>query len=361
MSDQIDKIIDVTILKETQVPSTESFNQILIAAEFLTSAATPPYDTAERVREFGTLNEIGIAFGTTGTIYKMAEAVFSQNPSVDKLYIGRKLTGVDGTEDWTAALTAMKADNNDWYGVLCGTRVLAEQQLIAAWVESNKKLCVLSSNDANIVDGTGDIAESVDTSNYERTGVIYDPLGNATGADPGTDKFMDCAWMGKLFPADTIPGSSNWAHKTIAGPAVYTVTEAQYTTAIGKRCNLYQKIGGLDKTIFGTVGADGLYFDITWGVDWLEARIQTLVYTPISSSRKVPYTDAGIQIIVAQLKAALQEAVDAGILADYTVSYPTVDQVPAADKSNRVLNNVTFVGTLAGAINTVKISGTVVL
>ena len=33
------------------------------------------------------------------------------------------------------------------------------------------------------------------------------------------------------------------------------------------------------------------------GLDWLKARIQNLVYTPIAQQDKVPYTDAGIGVI----------------------------------------------------------------
>lgn len=362
MSDQIDKIIDVSIQRQTSIPSEVSFSDYLISAEFLKADVTPVMD--ERVREFGSIDEVLDAFGSNHIIYKMAVATLIQNPNISRIFVGRKQTGADGIEDWTTALAAIKAENNEWYGLSCGTRILLEQQEIADWVEANKKLCGMSSADANIINGTGDIAEYLQANSYNRTFVMYHPNSVATPAVPGDDEFPECAWIGKMFANDLIPGSSNWSHFTLAGVTTYSLSGAQYSTAINKRCNLYQEIAGLKKTIFGTVGNTGTFIDLVWGTDWLEAHIQTLTYEPISKLDKVGFTNPGIQTIVGQLRLALQDAVDSGFLAadpEFTVNYPLAANVSSQDKANRNLPSVTFEATLAGAINTVVIRGTLVL
>ena len=353
----IDRIVDVTITRATVTPSVASFGTIMIAAEFLAASATPTYGT-DRVREYATLAEVATAFGTSHVVYYMAAKIFSQAVTVDSIKIGRKLTAGDGTETWTQALTAIAAEDNAWYGLAVGTRVEAEQQLVAAWVETAEKLCVLASNDADVVDGVGTIADYVDTQGYNRTGVIYHPTSDGT---PATDPYPDCAWLGKVFPFD--PGSITWAFKTLTSVASYYLTGAQITTATGKNANIYTEVASVDITQFGTVGS-GEYFDVMMGLDWLKAQIQERIYTALINNAKIPFTDDGIQAVVGQLKAALQEAVELNILSASpapTVSAPLASAVSATDKGNRLLPDVTFIATLAGAIHKTEINGTVSL
>lgn len=351
----LDRIITVNITRQTAIPSEPSFSDILIAAEFLTTEATPNYGTNERVRLFSSLSEIGTAFGTAHVVYFMASAIFAQNPSVAQVYVGRKLTGIDGTETWTAALDAMVIDNPNFYGIVAGTRLLADQQTIAAWTESNDRLYGISSGDVSIPDSTGDIAEYINAQNYERSFVLYHP---DAGTLLVTDKYPAEAWMGKMFPKD--PGSATWAFKTLSGVPSYALTGAQIATIEGKEGNFYTDVAGIDITQFGTVGL-GEYIDVIRGVDWLKSRIQTLAYLPLIQQDKIPYTNEGIQTVVGQVRAALQEGVDAGLLSVFEVTAPDVADVSITDKGNRVLPDIDFTATLTGAIHKVTVTGTVSL
>ncbi len=365
MADQIDRVIDVTIVRQTQVPTEESFSELLIASEFLTTeAVSDNFSSSERVREYADLDSVGADFIDGTTLYAMAKAAFIQNPSLSRIFIGRKLTGIEGTETWAVALAAMKAYDNSWYGVTCGTRVYAEQQSIADWVEANEKFCWLGSDDANIVDGTGDIAEYLNTMSYSRSFAVYHPLSNGTPALPGTDTWPDVAMIANRFAFDTIPGESSWAHKTLVGVPVYSITGAQFTTANDKNCTLYQTIGGLSKTMYGLNGI-GEAASVVWFTDWLKSHIQTLCYTPLATLPKVPMTDGGIQTIVSQLRKALQDGIDAGSISPdpelLTVTYPLVVNISAQDKANYNLPDIKFTATLSGEIHTTVINGTLVL
>lgn len=456
---EIDRIIDVTITRQTTVPAEPSFDIIMIVSEFLTTDVTPAY--TGRVRAYGSLNEIGSAFGTDSTVYDMAVAIFSQSPSVDQVYIGRKLTGGEGSETWTQALTNIEAENKDWYGLVVDTRTEADQQLVADWVETNLKLCGLSTDDPDVLSGTGDIAEYLNTNTLDRTFCIWDreannqnscqivfdidfvtlnsntttingtavgpvvfatthddmmddivdainttggalagivaSLGDETGNNrtinlywqqtefttvtsvttlgatqpiatitySTTDEWADCSWFGRQFPKD--PGSSTWKFKSLTGVVANGstagkpyLTTSELNTLFGKKGNAYNLVAGIGITENGTVGS-GEYIDVIRGVDWLKARIQTLVFTPLIRLDKVPYTDAGIQIVVTQLKAALQEGVDADFISTFTVTYPEVVDISETDKAARLLPDVNFTATLAGAIHKVEINGVVAL
>lgn len=358
----IDSIVKVNITRQTTTPQMESFDGILLVQEFLASSTTPVFGATERIREYGRLKEVSEAgFGITSFIYQAAQKIFSQAIAVDRIYVGRKLTGVDGTETWEACLTALGADTsygNKWYGLCVATRVNADQQDIADWVQANEKLCIFASSDTNILaSGTQTtIADYVKTNSLDRSAVIYSP--NVT--DATDDDCPDAAWFGKMFPKD--PGSATWAFKTLAGVATYGLTSSQFTQGLGRNANLYVNVAGVSITKNGTVGT-GEYLDVMHGIDWLKARIQNLIFTPIAQLDKVPFTDAGVQVIVGQLRAALEEGVSVNLLAadSIEITYPKVADVSAINKAARLLPDVKFTATLAGAIHKTEIDGVVSL
>lgn len=356
----IDNIVYVTITRATAAPSEVSYNGILIASEFLKASITPAFN--ERVREYTSLADIVTeGFATSSPTYLAAKALFAQSPNPGKIYVGRKLTGVDGTETWTAALTAMALETSDWYGLTVGTKTLADLQEVATWTEANKKLFFVSDDDPNIIGGVGDIAEYCDTNNLIRTAVFYHPDADLSATDPFFE--MCVAAKGFTYP----PGSINWALylNNLAGVSAYPLTSAERSTAIGKNCNIYESIAGIDIVYKGTVGS-GEYIDIIHGTDWLETRIQSRVFGALTLNPKIPYTDAGIQCIVSEVQGALQEAVNAGLIIEaadpdrgYSVSAPRAADVSLSDRAARTLSDVTFIAFYQGAISKVEISGTI--
>lgn len=354
----IDRIVQLNITRQTTVPSIASFSDILLVAPFLKASGDPSFD--ERVSSFGTLAEVSARFGTDHIVYKMAAKVFQQNPSVNKIWIGRKKTGDDGSETWAEALTEIKAENNEWYGICASTRIEGEQIIIADFAEANDKLYAIASADADIVDTAENPSAPVDIADYlkanalDRSFVLFHPNADGTGAD----NFGECAFIGKVFPKH--PGSATWAHKTLGGVTPYNLTTAQINTATGKNANIYTSIAGIAITQFGTVGS-GEYIDVIHGIDWLKARIQQFVFTPLVQQDKVPYTNAGIQAVIAQLKAALEEAITRQILASYEVTAPEIADIALDAKAGRILPDVHFTAIFAGAIHKVQIDGVVSL
>jgi hypothetical protein len=358
MANDISRIIQVQISRQTATPSVESFSGILIADEFLSADITPAF--TGRVRQYGSLAEVAAAgYAADSYVYLAASKIFGQELTVDRVYIGRKLTGVDGTETWTAALTAMRAENDDWYGVVVSTITQADQELVAQYVQSNKLLCVLRSADTDMVDTAYDEDTPPDIASYlkanalDRTGVFYSPH-----AGELTEDAIDAAMLGRAFPKD--PGSITWALKTLAGVAVYKLTSAQITTLESKNANYYTAVGGINITQFGTTGT-GEFFDVIHGMDWLTSTIQSDVYTPLVQMDKVPYTDGGVAVLENALKGALQKGVNTNYLESYTTAVPLVENISSSDIGIRLLPDMTFVGNLAGAIHKVQIVGTLTL
>jgi hypothetical protein len=255
-------------------------------------------------------------------------------------------------------LTNIDMENPDWYGLILVSRVQADVEAAAAWTETQKKIFITASADSDIADTTDaadttTIAAVVKAAAYARTAVFY----HASAAS----QFLDAGLLGRILPQS--PGSYTAAYKTIAGITVDNLTDTQIANILAKNANLYISVASVNITRNGTVG-EGEYIDIIIGVDWLQARLTERLYGLLVNNLKLPYTDEGITAIDAEIRAQLDEGIDAGFITNdpaYIVTVPNAADVSAQDKANRELNNVTFAATLAGAIHKITVNGTVSL
>jgi hypothetical protein len=354
MAGELDEIVKVTITRQTSVPSMASFSERFIIDMFDPEGITPVFDADHRVHLFGSLTEILEAgFSSASWIYKNAEKQFSQSPHIGKIYVGIKLSS---DTNWTNALTACLNQNDEWYAVEAHAVTMAEQQNVAQWVQANEKLGGIATADPDVVnDDTGDIADWLKTNNIDRVFCFYHP-------DVGTndDPFPVSAIFGKLLSKH--PGSATWALKGLNAVPTCRLSAGQRKKADNKNCMIYTSVAGMPITRWGQVGS-GEYIDVIHGLDWLKARIQNLVFTPLVQMDKVPFEDDGITTLVDQLRAGLDEGVKYKILkaGAYTIDAPTADQVPDSAKAERKLPDVHFRAPLSGAIHKSEIDGTITL
>jgi hypothetical protein len=251
-------------------------------------------------------------------------------------------------------LAAIKLEDDTWYGLLHCFNSKACVQAIAAWAETAKKLFIAQTQDSaiatTVLAGATDVAAALQTSAYARTVPIYHPR---------NDKGIDSAWAGRCLPLD--PGSESWKFKTLAGVPATQLTSTHRTNIKSKNCNYYEAVAGVNITAEGVVSA-GEFIDVIRFRDWLEADMAAGIFAALVRPEKVPYTDGGIATIEAEVRASLQRGVNAGGLSDNpapAVTVPKVSTVASADKSARLLKNVKFTATLAGAIHAINISGNV--
>lgn len=280
----------------------------------------------------------------------------SVQPDVVSIEKGLTLLPLVAVNPVADDLTAINNANNTWYALIATTRDIATVKSIAAWTEARIKLFGTASSDTNIINipagtDTTTIAAYFNQLGYVRTFVMYHQ-------DADFD-YPEAAWFGRVLPLE--PGSETWKFKTLAGISYSNLTTTQSNTALAKKANTYEFVGGVGITANGTV-AQGEYIDIIRGVDWLTARIQEFVFSVLVNNPKVPYTDAGIAVIESEVKRALSLGVSNDFLASDPAPRTTVPKaadVPPTDKANRILRNVKFNATLSGAIHAVVIRGTV--
>lgn len=253
-------------------------------------------------------------------------------------------------------VVAIQQEDDDWYGLVYTSRTQADVEAIALYIETQKKLFGTAAADANIADTTDaadttTIAAVLKAASYARTFCMY--LSN------GATQYPEAALLGSVLPLD--PGSWTAKFQILSTITVDNNPSTQRTNILAKNASQYTEVGGANIVEDGKV-AEGEWIDVIVFVDWLNSRITENVYSLLVNQPKIPYTDAGITTIQNAINQVLQDGVALGGIADdppFSISVPKAIDVPAVDKANRTLNNVTFQATLAGAIHAVNISGTV--
>lgn len=288
------------------------------------------------------------ASGSTTLILTAKAAGVSFSASV-----GAKLALVHTTANVGIESDILNAveEDFDWYCLLTTAIDDVTIKGAAKTIEGLRKMYIVRQADADIrQSGSSDIASFLKNKNYFRTAIFY----TGTVAD-----FGDGAFAGALLTFD--PGSETWVFKTLAGVTVDNWKSAEQVYLAGKNANYYVKLAGVSITQVGKT-AGGEFIDVIRFVDWLQARMQERIFSRLVNTPKVPYTDGGVAIIEADVRAQLEEGIRAGGLSNdpaYEVSVPKVSTVDPVSRAARLLPDVSFNATLAGAIHAVEISGIV--
>lgn len=292
-----------------------------------------------------------LATGTTTLILTAKVAGVSFTYAVGAKLAAVLTTPSNGIADDIAK--AMEVDSN-FYFLLTTSSNAAVIEQAADYVETLKRMYLFLTADADVrTNATTDIVSKLKAKSLFRSAVFYTKDYIADRGDAG--------WVGRVAP--TTPGSENWANMVLSGITAdkYTSTEEGYLD--GKNANYYETIAGLNVTQNGQV-VGGEYIDIIRLIDWVVARMQEAIFANIVNLDKLPFTDAGLAIIQTAMKAVLDQAVANGGIAsaqDYTITIPKAKDIPAADKAARRVTGIKFSFVAAGAVNKVRINGTVTL
>jgi hypothetical protein len=287
----------------------------------------------ERVKAYGSLEEMDQDGFKGGPILEMAVAIFSQEPSVPIIKVGRRVS-----KKITEDLHGIWEEDSNFYGLLIDSNEPKDIESAAEWAETKRILFGASAKkEFNLKEKA-----------FKRTFLAFHETNN-----------LAAAMIGKVFPKP--PGSSSWAFQRLAAIAPSILKTSDEIQLDAANVNRYASIKGMGVTLQGKV-CSGEYIDTVRGVDWLHARMQERLFVLLMKNKKIPYTEKGIDLVRSEIMAQLNEGIYAGVLAadpDPTVSAPKMEAISSQNKIGRVLPNIFFSGRLAGAIHTIQIQGTV--
>jgi hypothetical protein len=248
----------------------------------------------------------------------------------------------------TADIAAIRAQDDDFYLVLHPQSTsVALGTALAAEIEALEKLFLHQTADRDVLDGgaTTDIGSVLQDAEYLRTGTLWHhEVGTGAAA----------AWAGRVLPEN--PGSLTWAHKTLRGIPTSPrplLTPTGITTLRAKSVNYYADVAGHSLTFEGWT-ASGEYLDVMHGSDWLVSELEAGAIAVHANTPKVPYTDAGIDLIRSMALGKADIAIRRGFLAADpapTFTVPSALEQDPADRADRVLRDAVLQARIAGAIH----------
>jgi hypothetical protein len=317
-----------------------------------------PSDTVALIVD-GLLSEIAAADDVTATDGTTHAICTSDTEGAIHKYKAKKgLDLYDATANpggFAQDLADIAADNPeaDWYGVLLDCNSEAQITPFATWLETNLALGLVQSADWDVKDAgqSGDIATAMRTAAWKRTSGIYcGQIGMYSAA----------GWMGGLLPRN--PGRATWAHKTITGIDTDALSTGQRTAIEDKNWSHYTRTGGLNVTFESKTPA-GEFIDIIQGVDFSTARIKEALFGQLANNEKIPQTEAGITSVRGTVLSVLKQCSGADFPiydpTTITTEVPKIDEIPTADRANRILPNIRYSARLQGAFHRFKVIGNV--
>ncbi len=277
---------------------------------------------------------------------KLAGATFfAQEPRPPELAISRVANAT-----LAADLDAVRAENDNWYGLDVASRAQADIEAAAGWNEANEKLYVPQSSDAAYLAGTGgNVGEVLRLASYQRSA---GPLFHS----PDTEHAA-LAWLTAKLWVDPDVITTFWKAATLVGIIPDVITATEKGNIFDENGNVFLTLGGLPATGEGTIAGGG-FIDTRITKDWFKARLEEntaqLIIDVSNQGRKIPYDDTGIAMIENLVRKLIVTGEAAGhfLVGSSKITVPLRQDVPDADVLARELN-LDIKVTTAGAIQKV--------
>ena len=293
------------------------------------------------------------ATGTTTLVLTadVAGAVFSVE------YDAQDFTSQNTTPDTSgiaAQIAAIQAENDSWFALAMDSWGKAEIIAAAAYIETQKKIFVACTNDADVLAaGSSDVVSTIKALNYDNTSVWF---------SRNPHNYLNVGVAASMLT--TQPGSATWKFKTIEGVSADSFTPTELGRLVAKNCNHYIAAAGVSYTAEG-VAVGGEFIDTVVFIRWLANEIQIAMFTVKMNLPKVPLTDAGYALAENALRGALQRGVAAGGIdgsdpAAIVINVPRARNLSPADRAARRMTGITWSAPLAGAAHATTFTGALV-
>jgi hypothetical protein len=232
-----------------------------------------------------------------------------------------------------ACLTTMAGLTSNWYGAMFAAAVMptdADYVACAGFINAASPVRIFgvtsqegAALNANL---STDVASQLQALGYNRTFVQYS----------SSSPYACATIFGHAFTVNFNGSNTLYTLKfdPEAGIAAESLTESQAAALAQKNCNVFVNYNissgtGASLAILqqGTM-ANGTFFDIIHGTDWLQNAVQTAVFNLlVTNTTKIPQTDAGVTLIVNIVTQVLQQSVANGLVAPGVWTGPPVGAI----------------------------------
>jgi len=329
------RYVDVTITRQTKAVSEKGFGTPLVLAK----SKNLPY------KVYTEIDQVASDFATTTEEYKLLSRMFGQNPRPAEIAVfGVQYDEAKGDpKTLVTALNDLIKTHNDFYYLVSVVQGDDEIAALAKWVSTQEKIYAASTSSETL---------------YTMLNGLYDNVFLLVHDQPR--QYPAEGLVALLAPQ--VIGSYTWTFKTIQGVAPAAYDDTKINDIHSKNACTYIRESGVDITSHG-VATSGEYIDVVQATHFIKARMTEAVFRLLATQPKVPYTDAGIAMVVAEVDNVLKQAFRQGIIAEengeplYTITVPKRAEIPANTRAQRILPDVEWTATIAGAVEKVEIRG----
>ena len=347
---QISDIVNVIINRETTSKTVRDLQTIAVLSKHT------HFGTNELYRKYSSTTEmLSDGFTTNEYAYIAAQRIFSQNPQVRDIVVGKVVAEQNGSVNYVNAVKNLQSATNEWFFLIADAKDDADKEAIAQYIETQTAFYVYSSNDVKALDSadTTDIFSKLKALNLMHSFGMF--VRDTTVVSP------ESAWVGRF--ASAVIGSNTWIHKALTTLVAENFTRTEVSTLQAKNAHFYTKVGQ-DDSIEGSANvAGGEKLHVILGAIWLEIRLAERAWNLLYTKDRINYTNSGIELFKAEIVTVLNEAVRYNILTDdegFTIQVPDANKLTSQERASGYLRKITFRARLAGAILFVNaIEGTV--
>lgn len=347
---QISDIVNVIINRETTSKTVRDLQTIAVLSKHA------HFGTNELYRKYSSTTEmLSDGFTTIEYAYIAAQRIFSQNPQVRDIVVGKVVAEQDGSFNYVNAVKKLQSATNEWFFLITDAVDDADKLAIAQYIETQTAMYVYSSSNVKALDSadTTDIFSKLKALNLMHSLGMF--VRDTTVVSP------ESAWVGRF--ASAVIGSNAWIHKALTTLVAESFTRTEWSTLQSKNAHFYTKVGQ-DDSIEGSANvAGGEKLHVILGAIWLEIRLAERAWNLLYTKDRINYTNSGIELFKAEVVTVLNEAVRYNILTDdegFSIQVPDANKLTSQERAKGHLRKITFRARLAGAILFVNaIEGTV--
>lgn len=335
------RYVDVVITRETKPIAEKGFGLPLL----LGTSKVSPYKLYEEIED------VAVDFDAESKEYKAASRMFGQNPRPKEIAIfGTPYEVMNGPTALVEALNELVKKHKDFYYLTSVEQGDEEITALAEWANTSDRLY------------------GATTPNKELAATLrglYDNAFIVVHDKPET--FVAEGLIATLAPRQI--GSYTWTFKNVQGVPAVEFDNTTINEIHANNASTYIEEAGLLMNSHGVV-TSGEYIDVIQATHYLKAKMAEAVFRVLALNEKVPYTDPGIALIIAEVEDVLnlssKPRVDiiARDEADnpmYSITAPRAADVPKNTKAKRILPDVHWRAVIAGAVEHVEIRGVLAL
>ncbi|WP_132995834.1 DUF3383 family protein [Sporanaerobacter acetigenes] len=277
-------------------------------------------------------------------VYKIAQKIFMHTPRAQEVVVfGKVIEDASGIE--TALNELINQQKNDWFTLVTTTNTTEVIEKLSKWVMANEKLYFVTTQDLSIV---GNI-ESTNT---------------AIGYHNDKEDFLAEGLASNMAMA--LPGSITAMYEEVAGSKPSNITLTELKELHKNNGFSYIRSKGRNFVSEGKM-TDGSYIDVVLGSYFIKFRLEEALFLLALNNGKIPYSDQGIAMLVAEVENVMRIATRQGIILEkdgrglYEIIALSRSEVPKNDVANRKYNGISVKATVAGAIHSSEVTIDLVL